>query len=489
MQTSQQHLKSIKIEKLKQLENVSCSFEPNAITAILGINGCGKSTILHALACCFQPQENGENHRFSDFFLPNNYNAWEGSSFSIEYTYRDGQNEKVNNKTYKKNSDRWTRYVNRPQRDVFYIGIDSCVPDIEKEKSKSKITIQKENENHILQTIIEKISYILGGEYQNCFNGLRNKKTYRIIKRNNIEYPSIAMGAGEQRLLTILERIFSAPRYSLILIDELDLTLHTQALNRLIDILNDKAKEKHLQIVFTTHRENITIREDINIRHIHGTGNKTFCFEGINNACMDIITGVSEKKIKIFVEDLFSKSIINSIAIGLKIQRYCEVQTFGDICNGFTIASAKAVENKDIDNILVVLDGDKYTTQEEKESQLNSRFSGNTKYEDEVRKLALTLITEYASKEKESPERFVINLLKQKGQDGELLDIVNELGKLMDNHKYIESIASKLGIDKSLTIDKLINEIKNLQEWNEYIKPIKEWMMKRKELLVLDSPN
>ena len=30
-----------------------------------------------------------------------------------------------NKKEYKKTHDRWTRYVNRPKRDVFYLGIDS----------------------------------------------------------------------------------------------------------------------------------------------------------------------------------------------------------------------------------------------------------------------------------------------------------------------------------------------------------------------------
>jgi len=488
MAISQQHLRSIRIEKLKQLENMTCSFEGHEITAILGINGCGKSTILHALACCFRSQTNGEEHKFSDFFLPNNFNAWDGSSFHIEYSYRDGQNVKNAEKQYKKTSDRWTRYVNRPFRDVFYVGINSCVPDVENEKSKSKIQIQKGNENTTLQAIIEKVSYVLGGNYQNCFNGNRKKKKYRIVKRNDIEYPSIAMGAGEQRLLTILDIVFSAPDYSLILIDELDLTLHTQALNRLLDILVERAKRKHLQIIFTTHRENVTQRTDINIRHIYQTGNKTFCFEGVNNACMDLITGTSMKDIKIFVEDQFSKCIINAIAMELKIQRYCNIQTFGDICNGFTIASAKVVEDKDLDIILVVLDGDNYTTAEEKKKQLENRFSGNTEYESNIREKALKIISQYDSPEKISPEHFVIELIKKQTSEDEITDIVKNLGTLLNDHDYTDDIAQKLGFDKTITRHKMIEIVKGTSEWNNYTKSIKEWLEQRKKALVLDVP-
>lgn len=480
----QQFINSIYVTKLKQLENVECSFEGNQITAILGVNGCGKSTILHALACCYQPLETGQNHKFSDFFLPNNFNLWDGSTFSIKYTFKD----KINRKTYQKTADRWSRYINRPKRDVFYIGIESCVPDIEKVKERSKINITNKGENHTLQTIITKISYILGGNYQNCYNGSRAKKKYRIVKRDGLDYPSIAMGAGEQRLLTILETVFSAPKYSLILIDELDLTLHTQALNRLLDILIQLSNKNKIQIIFTTHREIITQRTDINIRHLYQTNNKTFCFEGVNNACMDVITGETDKIIKIFVEDQFSKSIIETIARDLRIQRYCEINTFGDIQNGFTVAAVKAIEKKDVENILIVLDGDKYVEEDEKKHILQKRFSGNTPYENDIRALALSMIKEYNSPQQKSPDHFIINTVKYLNKDTEIHDIVSALGVLQDDHDYVENIAAKLGIDKKTAGESLIQEIKNSDEWEKYIQPIKEWLLNRKKALALEIP-
>ena len=46
-----QKITSLHIDKLKGLENLDISFEDKNVTAIFGANGCGKSTILHALAC------------------------------------------------------------------------------------------------------------------------------------------------------------------------------------------------------------------------------------------------------------------------------------------------------------------------------------------------------------------------------------------------------------------------------------------------------
>ncbi len=489
MNISQQTIESIYIKKLKQLEDVTCTFTDHNLTAILGINGCGKSTILHALACCYQPSTTGQNYRFSDFFLPSNFNVWDGSEFKIQYSFREGEVKRPNNtKIYKKTADRWSRYVNRPKRDVFFIGIASCVPDIEKAKERTKINIANKGENQTLQAIVDKISYILGGQYQNCYNGSRAKKQYRIVKRDNLDYPSITMGAGEQRLLVILETVFSAPKYSLILIDELDLALHTQALNRLLDVLTEKANQKHLQIIFTTHRENITQRTDINIRHLYQANNKVFCFEGVNNACMDVLTGATSKPIKIFVEDQLSKSIIKAIAKGLKIQRYCEINTFGDIQNGFTVAAVKAVEDRHTENILVVLDGDKYVSDEEKRSIIEKRFSGNTQYENDVRAKALSLIKEYNHPQHKSPDRFIIDTVREQNKESEIHDIVLALGELQDDHDYTENIADKLGIDRKAAGEELIREILNSNEWENYVRPINEWLQNRKQALALEIP-
>ena len=53
MQISEQYIESIHFDKLKNLKDLTLNFSDTRLTAIMGVNGAGKSTILHALACCY----------------------------------------------------------------------------------------------------------------------------------------------------------------------------------------------------------------------------------------------------------------------------------------------------------------------------------------------------------------------------------------------------------------------------------------------------
>lgn len=63
-----QTLKSADFVQLKGLKNVHIDFS-ESLTAIMGVNGSGKTTVIHALACAFSPEENGYDYKFSYFSL------------------------------------------------------------------------------------------------------------------------------------------------------------------------------------------------------------------------------------------------------------------------------------------------------------------------------------------------------------------------------------------------------------------------------------
>ena len=129
-------LKEIRIEKLKGINNLVLKFDKKMV-ALMGVNGCGKSTILHALACAYTPYEKGEDYKFCYFFTPNPDASWKGSSFTlINYDFNE---KKEISKKYEKQEDRWARYASRPQRDTYFMGISSSIPEIELEKKTSFI--------------------------------------------------------------------------------------------------------------------------------------------------------------------------------------------------------------------------------------------------------------------------------------------------------------------------------------------------------------
>lgn len=368
-----QRLKSIDFKLLKNLRDLNISFEDKPITAIFGANGSGKSTIIHALACVYKPVNGSTrpNYKFSNFFLPTTLATWAHSKFSItqELIYGEEWREDPP-REYRKGNLRWhPRYDNRPAREVYYIGIDTCLPDMERETRTSRIQLIPNNIEDIAvaNQTLELISYIMDRPYDeiNSYNNSR----YKGLKFKGINYSSLYMGAGEQRLLRILNTVLSVPDYSLILIDELDLTLHTFALKRLIEKLNDICVSKNLQIVFTTHREELLSNALINVRHLLPSGDG-FTSSSINHTtpeCIQRLTGVSPQPIEIIVEDDLAEALVRKVASYKGLEQCCHFMQMGSYQNAYPLGAGLIVRNENLEHTLIVLDGDVDRTEAEKE--------------------------------------------------------------------------------------------------------------------------
>jgi energy-coupling factor transporter ATP-binding protein EcfA2 len=193
---SQQKIQKIYFKKLKNLRDVEIDFEPHFLTAILGPNGHGKSTILHALACCYQPLLNNpvsKDYKHNQFFPPTSDSTWTDSNFTLYHSYRDGE-ETINTHLHYSKKRQWKPgYGSRPSRYVYFIGIETCVPDIEKEKQKTIIKYDKTNlSEEIYSQIKNKASYIMNREYVEYHNLVTNKnKKYKGVKYSEYSYSSL----------------------------------------------------------------------------------------------------------------------------------------------------------------------------------------------------------------------------------------------------------------------------------------------------------
>ena len=88
-----QSLRGLDVVQLKGHKDVSLDFSHSPLTAIMGSNCSGKTTVLHSLAAAYKPlkAKDLENHRFSRFFRPNTDGILERKSdFSIRYSHRIG---------------------------------------------------------------------------------------------------------------------------------------------------------------------------------------------------------------------------------------------------------------------------------------------------------------------------------------------------------------------------------------------------------------
>lgn len=516
-------LKSAHFINLKGLKNVTLNFE-KPLTAIMGVNGSGKTTVIHALACAYQSpkveevkqtqkgkQEEAkkpkkekkeeapktiENYRFPDFFIPNTDSLWQGSEFEIVHEKIE-KTQPLNiegfKTKYRKSVDRWNpRYCDRPLRNIYYIGIDSCLPEVEKSRTSNRITYTSSIKVDALsKKVIQYASGILNKDYEFLMdNTYKNKNFYGVTLKSGLKYSSLSMGTGEQRTIKILEKVITAEKYSLILIDEIDLLLHPSSLKKLIITLDEIARNKNLQIVFTTHSLEMTqLSKYVGIQYLHniripkeqGFIEQTFVYNTLNSDLIYSLSGSSTKPLKIFVEDTLAATTVKKILREHGFSLKADVITFGSIENAFTIAAAKILAKEDCKNTLILLDGDCYRQKDEKLESIKSTLTGTEKGIEEKRDEAVSIIMDFQLPEGKSPEEFLHGLpIKYGDSDNELVIAASEIKGVRNSHEWLYRIREKLNDDESNIVRDIIDIIWDSEEFQNYIKPVCEWLKARK---------
>ncbi len=490
--SEQQVLKKIHIDNLKGIKDMDFNLGDKPVTGIFGPNGCGKSTILHVLLCLYKPKEGSTrtNYRYSDFFISVDNNKWEGSKLSYDWEFSEAGNPKKLSKTIHKVHNRWIHdYGERPDRDVFFIGIKTCVPDVETEKDGTIHLNGDVEAFRKAEDIIRIASEVMNFSYERCEYRKSSKKQQYISCRNGIlNYLSLSMGAGEQRLFRILEIIVNAPKYSLIVIDEIDLTLHNAALKRLMNHVIRIANDKHLQVVFTSHRQELAERTDINIRHIVPSynGGATLCLEQTTTACVERLTGERLRPIEVFVEDDVAKAVVEQIASELNIRKKVSVKCYGDISNAFRLISGLHLAGRLNSNIISVTDGDVYRSSESRLEQMKKTISGTEPDKVELRLSLLNQVLQFNLPEGISPDQYVHDSLILRNVNNDIVDTAKSIQAVYDNHQYINRIIEELGGDRQVELSRIISEFsKQTNEWETFTLAIRTWLSNKKEELGL----
>lgn len=467
---------------------MTISFEGNSVTGIFGPNGCGKTTILHSLLCMYQPKTAGagENHLFKEFFKTDNQFSYVGSKMTIFYECQTDGSHVITKgeKTFHKRSDHWIHsYKERPDRDIFYIGIGTCVPNIETEKNKNQKIVTFRNNNHQISnnTLVQAAaSYIMNRQYTDLYYSTTGRCEYVTVQvDHNLTYRSLSMGAGEQRLFKILDILYRAPKYSLIIIDELDLTLHTAALRRLIEKMVYRANEKNLQIVFTSHREELTKVPNINVRHIYQTAGQTICLENTTPDCLDQLIGAPSNTLEVYIEDDLAEAIARKCLSQKKILKHCSFHRFGAATNAFAVATGLYLAGKLNERVIVLTDGDVYISETDRKEQIKNILTGDEPGADARREECMLCIHQYHLPANTSPEKFIWEELRNSTQNEEENEIARSINAVDNSHKYVNDIVRTLGLNREVALYKIINNISCGDRWADYISELGKWADER----------
>jgi hypothetical protein len=316
-----------------------------------------------------------------------------------------------------------------------------------------------------------------------------SEKQFIGVEIDGLRYSALSMSAGEQKVFYILERIFRAKKYSLILMDELDLLLHDQAMKKLIEVIADIAKTNELQVVFTTHRDSVIDFEGkVNIRHVVCRAEKTLCFNETKPDAINRLTGIQPKLLEVFVEDDLAAAIVKKVASRLRISKHVSVTQYGAAMNCFTAVGGLMLGGDSCINSLFVLDGDVFRTAEEKDACIKKVLTGHDNKVLHARTAALSVIMQFKLPVGTKPEKYIHSLISgmtegDSQEINEVIEVAKELIVVDDDHRYVSDIINRLGLDRASGLSKIVDLIANLDEWSEYTNDVHQWFESKVVLL------
>lgn len=504
---SQQYLKLLQVRRLKNLTDVIIKFDKDKrLTAILGPNGFGKSTVLHALAASFQPtqvrQDNtvstvGEDWRYIDYFPNTPHGAWANTEFSIVHSFLEDTETLEATLIVSKGIRQWIPLAkNRPERETYFIGVSSATPEIEKVRPRSRVNYTTYDLGDVeSQEIRRKAGFILNRDYTRYHtNRVTARSSLMGVEFEGVNYSALSMGAGEQRLFRLLRIVKRASKYALILIDELDLLMHTDALARLLRVLKEYAEAKKLQIIFTTHRESILeFEEFVAIRHLYRSPvapHKTFCFQETKPDALSRLNGQPQRPLSICCEDDVATAIIEKVAAQLGLLPYIEITRFGGVDNSFLLAAALIINGEELDKTLFVIDGDRYRERAEKLIQMKKFFSGDAAIDKAKKDLAVSKIVQFLAVDGCCPEQALHTMLRGitpdnvEVEDAQVINAALQVNAVVNNHEYLDLVIGILGGERLSALQRIMNAASKSPNWDAYTQEVRAWLEgKREEVL------
>lgn len=423
--------------KLKRLKDLTIEFPERGVVALMGENGIGKSTVLHALACVYRPHEHLQVKKFdegswwTDWFVPHTGNYWDGSSVRLFFS---GSAEGT---VYSK-SDRWQpRSGSRRERYNRFIGLIDCMPHIEGESQKTRfefsigeLDLSQSKRNELVQAA----SGILNRRYTAVQQATKRSGLRRFLfatvsqgqPATSSSYTSHYMGAGEYKVLRLIQEVLAAPNGGLILIEELEVSIHEAALRRLVLWLIQQAHEKDLQIIFSTHWPRVVeFANDVAIRTLHSMPGKVVCINGYRPMALHRMSGdeADMRVINVWVEDQLAKRVVQQICTELGILPNVIIQLFGAIGNAFSVGAVLELESLDLNKNLVATDGDRYSTNEEKAIQIARALSGTGEALVQAQQNAIRWFSQFEPLMPDggrvNPERFLIEAARRVAGSGQ----------------------------------------------------------------------
>lgn len=354
------------------------------LTAVIGKNGSGKSTILRIIKLL------GKGDIPQNEFFETNFDNGNLKGTEIEYSI-DGKTEKI---VYVE-KNKWGIDENGIEHvDIAMIRPKSIVGAIDKSflydnigqqvnkanqvkyliKQSQKIQQSPENtgkkkRRYISEAELDAVNYILQSHYSSI-EMIKHKlfggtwATTALFKKEfgDSEFCEYNAGSGEFLVVNIIEQIEHIKDNSILLVDEPEISLHPGAQRRLLNYMLRVIITKKLQIVFSTHSKELV--ECLPPEAI-------ICVEKQNNDISQIKNNVLPKQAfleieimpdvrQVIVEDDMACSIITEILRAERLEKLLNVIYIPGGASNLKKHIIPTFSKTNVDNQFIWFDGDQY---------------------------------------------------------------------------------------------------------------------------------
>ncbi|NVK43917.1 MAG: AAA family ATPase [Oceanospirillaceae bacterium] len=492
-------LKSIRLKtgNMRGLSTFRIDFE-YPITAIAGKNGSGKSTILALSSCAYHNKSTGFKlpnrklpyYTFADFFIQHSedippqgieiqygiaYNKWKKTDYlpdGVGIAYQTRR---------KKLAGKWNDYANRVKRDVVFLGIERIVPHNEKSQSKSySRSFLHSGDSGWEVKVKDSVGKILGKKYDDFKYVSHSKYRLPIVTVNGNKYSGFNMGAGENALFEVLSVMHAVSEGALIVIDEIELGLHSEAQKKFIQVLKDLCKQRSLQIICTTHSRDIfsQLPDDARI-FIEKINGKSVVTPGISSDyAFSKLSAENSQELCVLVEDRVAKSILLAV-----LPSYIRSRISLEVIGSASALSRQLAASHNRENktpLLLVFDGDQKTKEKH---NLDHAFSMSESTDKEnFKSWALEQLTYLPGDT--WPESWLVQkctesieeLAKLLNIDVDELEDVLERGLEAGKHNEFNEIGNLIGLEETDALNRFCMNVaqQHLDEFSDLITLVKD---------------
>jgi len=224
------------------------------VVGVVGENGSGKSTLMKMAACVYDNKEKQKRFYPATFFVETHWDKIQG--VKIDYRVKRGSN--VDSFKIAKPTKRWRVPENAPKRDVFLLDIARTLPlDASVGYAKIARLAAAEIESAEINDVFrERLSHVLGRKYSKArfaISDVDKKRQVGLLEREWGEISQFHQGAGEDSTLDLFRTLQGIPDNALLLIDEVEASLHPRAQRRLVRFLLWLARQRRIQVILSTH--------------------------------------------------------------------------------------------------------------------------------------------------------------------------------------------------------------------------------------------